>query len=311
VEIVSEPLNTRQTPGTGTVAGFVERAAAAFAASIPENPADDGFFGPGSVTWRLTADLSAVIAGLRSLIVQALHPLAMAGVEQHSDWRSDPVGRFASTSIYVVTVAYGDTPGAERAARVVRKIHEHVHGTDTVTGQPYRADDPDLLLWVHAVQVDSTLRAAQQFGTTVSDADADAFVAEMTAAARLIGMPDGLAPASVAELDAYLAAVRPDLLRTPAASDTAAFLLNPPGMDPDIAELWDDLRAGVLASLPGWAADLHGFERVDLTAGRRAEIRQVLGILDALTLGEPGVLEARQRIELRVRQARANQAPRG
>jgi uncharacterized protein (DUF2236 family) len=307
---VSEPLNTRQTPGTGTVAGFVERTAEAFAASIPESPADDGFFGPGSVTWRLTSDLSTPIAGLRSLIVQALHPLAMAGVDQHSDWRRDPVGRFAATSMYVVTVAYGDRPAAERAARVVRKIHEHVHGTDTVTGKPYRADDPDLLLWVHAVQVESTVRAARLFGTSVSGQDADAFVAEMTAAARLIGMPDRLAPATVAELDAYLAAVQPELLLTQAARDTAAFLLNPPGMDAELADLWDDLKEGVLASLPDWATDIYGFERINVTAERREEIRQVLGVFDALTLGEPGVLEARQRVELRVRQARASQARR-
>jgi uncharacterized protein (DUF2236 family) len=311
---VSDSLNTRDTrdtgevPGTGTVAGFVARAAAAFAASIPENPADDGYFGPGSVTWRLTGDLSALVAGLRSLIVQALHPLAMAGVDQHSDWRADPVGRFASTSAYVVTVTYGDRSMAGRSAGVVRKIHEHVRGTDTVTGKPYRAGDPDLLLWVHAIQVDSTLRAAQLFGASMSEHDADAYVAEMTAAARLIGMPDGLAPASVAELDAYLAAVQPDLLRTQAAADSTAFLLDPPGKDPEIADLWDEIKAGVLGSLPDWAADLYGFDRVSLSTERRAQIRQVLGVLDALTIGEPGVLEARQRIELRVREARAGQA---
>lgn len=285
--------------------GFLERAAAAFAASIPENPADDGFFGPGSVTWRLTADLSALIAGVRSLVVQALHPLAMAGVDQHSDWRGDPVGRFTATSAYVLTLTYGDRSAAERAARVVRKIHEHVRGTDTVTGKPYRAEDPDLLLWVHAVQAESTLRAAQLFGASVSEPDADKYVAEMTAAARLIGMPDGLAPATVAELDTYLDAVQPQLLCTQAARDTAEFLLDPPGKDPEIADLWDEIREGVLVSLPAWATGMYGFDQPPaLTPGRREEIRQVLGVLDALTLGEPGVLEARQRIELRIRQAR-------
>lgn len=313
-----EPLNaahagtTGGSHGTGTVAGFVERAAAAFAASIPESPADDGYFGPGSVTWRLTSDLSSVLAGLRSLIVQALHPLAMAGVDQHSGWRGDPVGRFTATSSYVLTVTYGDTPSAQRSASVVRKIHEHVRGTDAVTGKPYRADDPDLLLWVHAVQVDSTLRAAQLFGTSVSDAEADAYVGEMTAAARLIGMPEGVAPATVADLDAYLEAVRPSLLRTRAAADAAAFLLDPLGMDPEIAELWDEVKEGVLASLPAWATSMYGFApQPELTAARREEIRQVLGVLDALTLGEPGVLEARQRIELRIRETRGIRAPRG
>jgi uncharacterized protein (DUF2236 family) len=294
---------------TGTTAGLVERAAATFARSIPEHPADDGFFGPASVTWRLHGDLTAPVAGLRSLIVQALHPLAMAGVEQHSDWRRDPVGRFASTSSYVVATTYGDRAAAERAAAVVRKIHVPVRGTDTVTGKPYAAEDPDLLLWVHAVQVDSTLKTAELLGTEVSAEDADRYVAEMTAAARLIGMPDGLAPASTAELDAYLTAVQPHLLLTPAAVDTAAFLLDPPGLDEDLAALWNEIRDGVLTVLPDWAADRYGFARPAADprarAERRAEIRQALGVLDAVTLGEPGVLEARQRIELRIRQARA------
>jgi hypothetical protein len=144
----------------------------------------------------------------------------------------------------------------------------------------------------------------------------------MTAAARLIGMPDGLAPASTAELDDYLAAIQPDLLLTPAAADTATFLLDPPGLDEDIAELWSEIRDGVLTVLPDWASDRYGFARPSAQsstepkeptepktpeelAERRAEIRQALGVFDAVTLGEPDVLEARQRIELRVRQAQA------
>ena len=79
-------------------------------------PEDDGYFGPGSVTWRVSADLSAPVAGLRSLLIQALHPLAMAGVDQHSDWRTDPVGRLAATSAYEVTVTFGDRASGRRAA---------------------------------------------------------------------------------------------------------------------------------------------------------------------------------------------------
>src|ERR1700749_938310 len=100
----------------GDVSGLVERSAASYAASVPEDPADDGFFGPHSVTWRLSTDLSGVIGGLRSLMVQALHPLAMAGVDQHSDWRQDPVGRLAATSTYVTTITFGERAAAERAA---------------------------------------------------------------------------------------------------------------------------------------------------------------------------------------------------
>ena len=102
-------------------AGLVERSAAAYAAGVPVAPEDDGYFGPASVTWRVSADLSAPVAGLRSLLMQALHPLAMAGVDQHSDWRRDPVGRLAATSAYEVTVTFGDRASARRVAGRVRR----------------------------------------------------------------------------------------------------------------------------------------------------------------------------------------------
>src|ERR1700687_2717433 len=160
--------------GRGTAedtARLVERAAAAYASAVPVSPEDDGFFGPASVTWRVSADLSAPVAGLRSLLLQALHPLAMAGVDQHSDWRSDPVGRLAATSSYLTRVSVGDRATPERVSERVRRIHEHVRGVDTVTGQPYAAGDPALLLWVHAAFVDSTIAAVRLFGTPLSAAD--------------------------------------------------------------------------------------------------------------------------------------------
>jgi len=283
----------------------VERSAAAYASSVPEHPADDGFFGPGSVTWRLTTDLSSPIAGLRALTVQALHPLAMAGVDQHSDWRSDPVGRLAATSSYLTIVSVGDRATAERVSERVRRVHEHVRGVDTVTGQPYAAGDPALLLWVHAAFVDSNIAAAQLFGSPLMAADADRYVAEMVAAAKLVGVPTDMVPASVAELERYVESVRPILRATPAARESMAYLLDPPGLDPDVAEIWQDIREAAIASLPDWARDMYGYSMAGpLTDARRTEIRQALGILDTVFLGEPGVLEARQRLALRMRAAR-------
>jgi len=289
--------------------GLFERGAAAFAASVPEHPADDGFFGPGSVTWRLHADLSAPVAGLRSLLLQALHPLAMAGVDQHSQWRADPAARFASTAAYVVTTTYGDRAAALAAADRVRKIHEWVRGTDTVTGRTYQAGDPDLLIWVHAALVDSGLAAAALYGAEFSDADRDGYVAEMTAAAELVGVPPGRAPASVADLDAYFAAVRPSLMAGPAALDTAVYLTATPDVvAPELADVWQVLAASAVASLPGWARDMYGFGEAGAMPPDRAEVRQVLGVLDAIYLGEPAVLEARQRLMLRMRAAQQAQA---
>jgi uncharacterized protein (DUF2236 family) len=279
--------------------GLFSRGAAAFAASVPVDPADDGFFGPGSVTWRLHADLSAPVSGLRSLLLQALHPLAMAGVDQHSQWRDDPAARFASTAAYVLTLTYGDRATARAAADRVQKIHQWVRGTDPVTGRPYAAGDPDLLIWVHAAQVESGLSAARLYGASLSDTEADRYVAEMTAAAELVGVPPGAAPASVAELDDYFQAVRPELTLSPAAADTAAYLTAMPAIEPELTDLWEVLAAASVASLPDWARDLYG--RADTVAPDRTEVRQVLGVLDALYLGEPGVLEARQRLTLRMR----------
>src|SRR6516225_8103432 len=198
------------TDAYADAAGLVARSAAAYVSSVPTDPADDGFFGPASVTWRLSADLSSIVAGLRALLVQALHPLAMAGVDQHSDWRRDPVGRLAATSAYLATITYGDRACAERAARRVRAIHEHVRGTDTVTGRPYAAGDPALLLWVHAGLVDSVLAAVRLFGTPPTAADADAYVGEMTVSAELLGVPREIIPDTVAGLQEYIDGVRPE-----------------------------------------------------------------------------------------------------
>jgi len=288
-----------------TATGLIERSAAAYAAGVPEGARDNGFFGPASVTWRVNADLASPVAGLRSLLMQALHPLAMAGVDQHSGWRRDPVGRLAATSAYLATVTFGDRAAARHAAARVRRIHDRVRGTDAVTGRPYAAGDPALLLWVHAALVDSVLAAGNLVGTALPAADSNRYVAEMVTAAELVGVPRQLVPSSVPGLDLYIASVRPGLRCTPAAAESMAYLLDPPGLDEDTAEIWQDIRHAAIAALPRWARQMYGCEAPPpMTPGRRTEIRQSLGVLDAMVLGQPDVLEARQRITLRMRKAR-------
>jgi uncharacterized protein (DUF2236 family) len=284
-------------------AGLAARSAAAYASAVPEHPADDGYFGPASVTWRTAGDLTAPVAGLRALMMQALHPLAMAGVDQHSDWREDPVGRLAATSGYLATVSFGDRATAQRVAARVRAIHEYVRGTEPISGRAYAATDPALLLWIHAALVESTLVAREWFGTPLSRRDADRYVAEMVVAAELVGVPREQVPSSADELTAYISATRPELACTPPASASMAYLLDPPGLDQDIAEIWADIRAAAIGSLPSWARDMYGYQAEPMTDQRRREIRQALGVLDTVFLGEPGVLEARQRIAARVRAA--------
>jgi uncharacterized protein (DUF2236 family) len=284
---------------------LVARSAAAYVTGVPQAPADDGLFGPGSVTWRVSGRLESPVASLRALLLQALHPLAMAGVDQHSSWRQDPVGRLAATSAYLATVTFGERAAAERVAARVRRIHERVHGTDPVTGLPYAASDPALLLWIHVALVDSSLAVGRLFGAPLSPEDAGTYVAEMAVAAELVGVPRALVPVSMCELENHIAAALPSLRCTPAARESMAYLLDPPGLDDDVAAIWEDIRCAALAALPAWAVDAYGYTAPGpLTPGRLLEIRQALGVLDAAFLAEPGVLEARQRIALRMRAKR-------
>src|SRR5438046_5590138 len=128
------------------------------------------------MVWRVNRDRSFPLAGIRALMVQALHPLAMAGVAEHSSWRQDPFGRLAATSSYLLTTSYGDTASALAAAAWVRRIHTHVRGVDPETGLPYSAEDPALLLWVHAAMVESTVTAVPRDGPTRDDGDAGGHV---------------------------------------------------------------------------------------------------------------------------------------
>jgi uncharacterized protein (DUF2236 family) len=126
----------------------------------------------------------------------------------------------------------------------------------------------------------------------------------MMVAAELVGVPRPLVPASVAELERYVASVRPELSCTPAARESMAYLLDPPGLDEEIAGFWQDVRDAAIAVLPEWARQMYGYSAPPLSPGRRTEIRQSLGVLDVMFLSEPGVLEARQRISLRMRTGR-------
>ena len=278
----------------------MEPLARAYEHSVSERPKDAGLFGPGSMVWRVHRDRSFPLAAIRSLMVQALHPLAMAGVAQHSAWQRDPFGRLAATAGYVLTVTYGDTAAAESAAARVRAVHTHVRGTDPVTGLAYRAEDPDLLLWVHAGMVDSIVQVVQRYGRALDAAGADRYVAEMARFAEIIGVPGNQVPASVAALHDYIESVE---LRqvTPAASEAIAIVLDPPGLDDQTRELWHDLGQVAVGTLPSWARSMYGFDEPPAELMEREPVRQLIGALDFAFEALPGVIEARERIELRTR----------
>lgn len=278
----------------------LEPLAKAYVRAVPEHPADDGLFGPASIVWRVNRERCFPLAGMRSLMLQALHPLAMAGVAQHSGWRRDPFGRLAATSSYLVTTTYGDTRSALEAAAWVRRIHVHVRGVDAETGLPYSAEDPALLLWVHAGMVDSAVEVVRRYGRPLDDAGADRYVAEMVRFAEIVGVPRELVPATVASLRAYLESVE---LRqaTPAAKEAIGIVLDPPGLEGEMRELWHDLGQVAVGTLPAWAREMYGYPVPPDELMEREPVRQVLGALDVAFESLPGVLEARRRIELRMR----------
>ncbi|MGD9752704.1 MAG: oxygenase MpaB family protein [Acidimicrobiia bacterium] len=190
------------------------------------SPEDPGLFEPGSPVWRVHAARSGLIGGLRALLLQTMHPLAMAGVADHSDYRHDPWGRLHRTGAFIAATTYGSTSAAEAAIARVRAIHDRVTGV-APDGRPYRANDPHLLAWVHATEVDSFLRAYRRYGPGDLDAaDEDGYVAGMAGIAERLGVIDP--PRSRDELRAVLIGFRPELRAGAQAREAVRFLLWPP-----------------------------------------------------------------------------------
>jgi uncharacterized protein (DUF2236 family) len=188
---------------------------------------DHGLFGPGSVTWRIHSHPVMLVGGLRALLIQALHPLAMAGVAQYSDFRSDPMRRLRGTSAYVHAVTFGDTRAAREAAARVRRLHGRVNGIDRVTGRPFSAADPETLLWVHCVEIHSFLAAYRAYGGRLGEVEQDRYLAEQVAAAELMKIPASMVPDSLAAYRAYFAEVLPTLCSSVDAAATIAFVRRP------------------------------------------------------------------------------------
>ncbi|MFF6996333.1 oxygenase MpaB family protein [Streptomyces sp. NPDC008313] len=222
---------------------------------------DPGLFGPRSVTWQMHGDPMMWVAGLRALYLQALHPRAVRGVMQNSDFRRDAWGRLMRTAGFVGTTTYGTTEAAERAGAWVRKIHTMLGATDPDTGERYGVDEPALLLWVHCAEIDSYLHVLRRSGFPLTDAQADRYLREHRVSARLVGLdPDGV-PADRAQLAAYFDSVRPQLAAGPEARDVDAFLLRPPVPTPLVparALLWRRVALLAYASLPPYAHALYG-----------------------------------------------------
>jgi uncharacterized protein (DUF2236 family) len=222
---------------------------------------DMGLFGPGSAVWKVHSDPAMLIGGVRALMLQTLHPLAMAGVAEHSNYREDPFGRLHRTGAFLGATTFGTTAAAERAIAQVRAIHPYVKGT-APDGRPYAADDPHLLAWVHVALIDSLLAAYKRYGSTrMTRAETDRYVAEFSRIPLALGSEP--VPMTAAELQDWLVVHRPELYGGRQAKETVRYLLAPSVplvMRPPFAVV----SAAAVGLLPGWARAMLWIPRVPL-----------------------------------------------
>lgn len=209
------------------------------------------WFTDGSPITRVHADASMFIGGLRALLLQSLHPLAMAGVAEHSDYRHDPWGRLQRTADFLAATTFGPIELAEQAVARVHSVHRRVVGTAD-DGRAYAANDPHLLLWVHIVEVDSFLRAYRRHGSgELSRSEADQYVRDAAVVASALGAETP--PTTVAALNDAMRAFRPELHTSQAARDAARYLITEPPLPLAGRIPYGMLAASAVALLPSWS----------------------------------------------------------
>jgi uncharacterized protein (DUF2236 family) len=256
--------------------------------------APDGLFGPGSVTWRISAEPIMWVGGLRAMYLQALHPRTMRATWQNTAFArpGEAWGRFGRTVEFVRIRTYGNLDEVERAGRRVRKVHASLTGTDA-DGSVIRLDEPELLLWVHCGEIASYADIARRAAIGVSDRDLDEFVREQRRGAAVVGLDPAVVPGSMPELDAYFERMRPELR---ACYEARQALIK--SFVPDIPWPFTGLRLVVpplnvlaFASLPRWARRLYGapgnpLTDLSTTATLRA-LRQAATRIPRRLLGMP------------------------
>jgi uncharacterized protein (DUF2236 family) len=305
----SEASGAPGAPGLPVVRTAVRRVLTRMFGPPPFDPTrdigDPGLTGPGSPSWRVIGEPAAIAGGIRGLLVQVSHPLAMAGVFDHSAFREDPLGRLQRTSAYVTCSTFGSVAEAVAVAGRVRAVHPKVVGT-APDGRPYRADDPRLLTWVSIALTSSFLAAHRLWAPDVlTPAEEDLFVAQQSrigallyptvdlphlrddkaaqaafrsgdldADLRLIG--EGLLPTSVQALDDVLASFLPELGVNHQGREALRFLRWPP--IPVVAR--GGYQALFLGAIGSLTPQLRGALELDRTARiARLAVRQAGGVL--------------------------------
>ncbi|WP_277589626.1 oxygenase MpaB family protein [Pseudomonas chlororaphis] len=223
-----------------------------------DNPkGDPGLFGPDAICWQVHGDFSSMlIGGISALLMQALHPLALAGVWDHSNFREDMIGRLRRTAQFISGTTFGSRQDAEWLIDKVRTIHLQIVG-HAPDGRPYSASDPQLLTWVHVAEVSSFLAAHLRYRNPhLSPADQDRYYGEVALIAERLGATD--VPRSRRAVADYLARMRPQLLCDERSREVLRLLLAAPAPS-RLAKPFGSLmmQAGI-DLLPDWASDMLG-----------------------------------------------------
>jgi uncharacterized protein (DUF2236 family) len=215
------------------------------------NAPGERWFDESAPIRRVHGDASMFIGGLRALLLQSLHPLAMAGVARHSDYRHDPWGRLQRTAEFLAATTFGPATEAERAVARVRAVHERVKGVAS-DGRHYSANDPHLLRWVHLAEIDSFLAAHDRYGQErLTPAERNQYVADTAKVARALGVP--APPESVDALEHQLRSFRPELRSTTEARDAARYLLVSPPLPIAGRAPYALIAGAAVGLLPYWA----------------------------------------------------------
>ncbi|MCL9642661.1 oxygenase MpaB family protein [Rahnella victoriana] len=245
-----------------------------------EKPAGDpGLFGPDSITWRIHGDFSSMLCGgVSALLLQMLHPLALAGVWDHSSFREDMLGRLRRTSQFISATTFAPVNDANALIEKVKSIHLRVTGTDAY-GTPYAASDPDLLVWVHVAEAYSFLQSHLRYrNPALSVSDQNRYYQEFARVAESLGAVN--VPDSVAAVDAYLQAMRPQLRCDERTLEVVRLLQNAPApsrLAKPVGSLM--IQAGI-ELLPGWAVTQLGISLSPLKRRRiRFATRRIAGVL--------------------------------
>lgn len=295
---VSDPLEAFRQKLGQSVRHLVAGDPGDSAELVADPDGDVGLFGPDSAVWIVHSDAAMLIGGVRALLFQTLHPLAMAGVAEHSDYEADPLGRLHRTAQFMGVTTFGSTAQAEQAVQMVSSIHDRVRGVSP-DGHPYSANDPRLLAWVHATEVDSFLSAFRRYGRkNISDAQADQYVAEMATIGEMLGMTS--APRSVDELQAELDGFRGELATTKQSREALRFITFAP-LPMAVRGPYGVLYGAAAGLLPKWARRMLRIPRLPIA--ERLAVQPVASALTTTLSWALGPSPSRTAAEKRAKEA--------